>query len=1009
MKRKRDRQIIIRHIVLVILFSLTTTLTIKNNLHIDNGDQLTSFQYASVYLFKFSPLIILTAFEGIIPSIISCFILFGVKTIVNKELAFVTGIYILGAAITHYFTMSELFKKKRTAFCVMLFYMFFYGSVWGGCLGILAGRGFQEFIPTRSFFFFMNELPEAFVSVGIIYIVYSQLPDKIKALFFSGVYYRNDVDPLTRKMADTRKSKLSQTVSLIILFQAVTLGLTAAIFANTLIPNMKKSVEMDVSQEVQEITDNIDWSLMTNIIALEQEVSKIEAAKKPAYLTIELNSDTLIFDTKLILLILVVVIPLSVIANQVAQYRIARPIMALADSVQAFYDKGTKGLDENLEKLRNLNIHTDDEIEYMYSNFQKTAETMVSYIKMIQAQRSLADELRTQQLANEAKNNFLSSMSHEIRTPINAMLGFNEMILRESKDPVILKYASNVSSSGKLLLGLVNDILDFSRIEAGKTEIIPVEYDSSSLINDLVNTAYMRIYGNKNIELKTNISTDIPCMLLGDEIRIKQCAMNVITNAIKYTNEGSVTISIDFKKVDDENILLRFSVKDTGIGIRKEDMSRLFAPFERIEEDRNRTIEGTGLGMNIVKKLLALMDSRLLVSSEYGKGSEFSFSIKQKVVSWNPIGDFAATYEESLLGQDTYHESFHAPDARILVVDDTVANLTVMQGLLKQTQIKVDVAESGFEALEKVCENKYDIIFLDHRMPKMDGIETIRAMKELDENLNKDVPVYALTANVISGARELYLKEGFAGYIPKPVDSAKLEDLIFKTLPRELIITPSDESFNEVIESEGIGAADLAAISIVANLGGIDYEAGCTNCGGPAALKDVATNFALNIESNAKSIEDTWHVGDIENYTTYVHGLKSSARAIGAGELSNLAAYLEQCGMKNNTDEIDRRTQELLDNYREYIEYLAPLTDEADGERKEDDNKPLIEPEELKGALTSLKEFVEGSYFDSADDVVSMMDDYRMPDDFKSTYREIKRLLAAVDRDGLLKLLQQEQ
>ncbi|SDB40629.1 ATP-binding protein [Butyrivibrio sp. INlla16] len=1002
--RKRDRNFYIRHIVLIVLFAFATVITIKNNLHIDNGDELLGLQFFSVYLFKFSPLLIFAGLEGVTPAVFSCFILFGVKTVVNKELAFITGIYLVGAATTHYFSMSGMFAKKRKALLAMLFYMLFYGSIWGGCLGILAGRRFIEFMPTRNIWFFLNEFPEAFITVAILYLILGKGSNKLKALFFSGVYYRSDVDELSRKMADIRKSKLSISVSMIISIQAVALGIAAVIYANTLIPNMKQSFESGIIKQVDQITQSTDWSKMTNIIHLEQVVSQIESVKQTGYLRLTLNNDTLIFDTKLILLILIVIIPMAVIANQYAQFRITRPIMRLADSVQSFYDLGAKGLDENLRRLQNLNIRTDDEIEYMYSNFNKTAETMVSYIKMIQAQRSLADELRAQQMANEAKNNFLSSMSHEIRTPINAMLGFNEMILRESKDAEILKYASNVNSSGKLLLGLVNDILDFSRIEAGKTEIIPVEYDLSSLINDLVNTAHMRVQG-KNLELKTNIATDIPCILFGDEIRIKQCAMNVITNAVKYTNEGSVTISVDYTKIDDENISLRFSVKDTGIGIRKEDMDKLFAPFERIEESRNRTIEGTGLGMNIVKQLLSLMNSRLLVSSEYGKGSEFSFSIKQKVLNWNPIGDFEATYEETLLGQDTYHESFHAPEAKILVVDDTLANLTVIQGLLKQTQVQVDVAESGFEALEKVCENKYNIIFMDHRMPKMDGVETYRAMKELDENLNKDVPVFALTANVISGAREMYMKEGFAGYIPKPVDSARLEDAILKTLPEELIIRPDDEEFNSVIEAEEIGAEDLEAIGVMTNIKGIDYETGVKNCGGPSALKKVATNFALAIENNSKSIEDAWHFDDLENYTTYVHGLKSSARVIGAIELSNLAAYLEQCGNKKDKDEIERRTPELLANYREYIDFLKPLIDEATAETEEDLNKPLIEPEELKGALRSLKEFVEGSYFDSADDVVSMMDDYRMPDDFKGTYKEIKRLLAAVDRDGLLKIL----
>ncbi len=981
---------------------ICTILSAKNNIHIDSDDYLTPQLFIAVYLFKFSPVLLLAAFEGIIPCLISCFVLFAVKTTMNKELAFTTAIYIMGGAITHLFTLTGMFTKKRKAAVAVLSYMLLYGYVWGGTLGILAGRGFMEFMPSRSIFYFLNELPEAFITVAIIYLVMNKTPDRFKGLFFNGVYYRSDIDERTRKMADVRKSKLSRTITQIIAVQAIALGVCAAIFANTLIPNVPRSNGRITEQQTNEIVEEIDFSKVTNIIILEQHVSRIEEARNLKADNFIFDNDTLIFDTKLIMLILIVIIPMSVIINQFAQYRIAHPIRQMSDSFISFYNMGTAGLDKNLEDLEKINIHTDDEIEYLYRAFLKTAETMIGYIKMIQVQRSLADELRAQQMANDAKNNFLSSMSHEIRTPINVMLGFNEMIMRESKDPEITKYASNVNSSGKLLLGLVNDILDFSRIEAGKTEIIPVEYDLSSMINDLINTSRVRLKG-KNIEFIPKISTEIPCILMGDEIRIKQCAMNILTNAIKYTNEGSITLYVDHKKVDKDTISLRIRVKDTGIGIRKEDMDKLFAPFERIEESKNRTIEGTGLGMNIVKQLLALMDSRLLVSSEYGKGSEFSFSVKQKVLSWNPLGDFADTYHESLMGQETYKESFHAPDARVLVVDDTFANLTVIQGLLKSTQIKVDIAESGFEALEKVCDNKYNVIFLDHRMPAMDGIETLHAMKELEDNLNHDTPVYALTANVISGAREMYLKEGFNGYLPKPVDSSRLEDTILKCLPKEMVLRPGDEGFDDPESHEEISAEDLEAIGIMSDIEGIDYESGVRNCGGPAALKNVATDFALAIDSKSKSIEDALNYSDFENYTTYVHGLKSSARVIGAIELSNLAAYLEQCGNRHDADEIKRRTPELLEHYRSYLRYLEPLMKENTDE--EDPDKPLIEPEELKGALKSLREFVEGSYFDSADDVVSMMDDYRMPDDFKDTYKEIKRLLSAVDRDGLLKIL----
>ncbi len=993
---------IARHITFLILLTLTTIITIKNNIHIDSGEEMTQLQYVSVYLFKFAPMMILAALDGVIPGIVSCAVLFVVKTIVNKELAYTAAIYVVGAAMAHYFSMTGMFSKKRKAFLVVLYYMALFGGVWGGVLGIIAGRGFAEFRPDRFTFYFLNELPETLLAVAFIYIFFNKFPDRIKALVFSGIYYRDDIDEQTRRIADIRKSRLSIVITGVIAVQATALGLCAAIYANTLIPGMTANRGGEEHDDVVDVINNIDWDNVYNTIVLEQHVSRVESARTQVTGKFAFTNQTLIFDTKLIMLIIIVIVPMSVIANQFALNRISKPIQLLQYSMISFYDMGASGLDQNLAELEKIDIHTNDEIEYLYRSFVKTAETMIGYIKMIQAQRTLADELRAQQMANEAKNNFLSSMSHEIRTPINAMLGFNEMILRESKDPEITKYASNVSSSGKLLLGLVNDILDFSRIEAGKTEIIPVEYDLSSMVNDLINTSKVRLKG-RNLEFITNISTEIPCILMGDEIRIKQCAMNILTNAIKYTNEGSITLTIDHKKIDDEYISLRIDVKDTGIGIRKEDMEKLFNPFERIEESRNRTIEGTGLGMNIVKHLLALMDSRLLVRSEYGKGSEFSFNVKQKVLNWNPIGDFAATYEETLMGQDTYHESFHAPEGRILVVDDTLANLTVIQGLLKPTQIKVDIAESGFDALEMVCQNKYNVIFLDHRMPKMDGIETLHAMRELEENLNKDVPVYALTANVISGAREMYLKEGFNGYLPKPVDTARLEDTILKNLPESLVIRPGDEGFNDLIVDEEVSSDDLAAIEVMTNIEGIDFDTGSKNCGGPSALRHVATDFALAIESKSRSIEDAWKYKDFENYTTYVHGLKSSARVIGAMELSNLAAYLEQCGNKKDEDEIERRTPELLQQYKAYIDYLAPLIKEQEDE--DDSDKPLIEEEELKGALKSLKEFVEGSYFDSADDVVAMMDDYRMPDDFKATYREIKRLLSAVDRDGLLKIL----
>ena len=391
-------------------------------------------------------------------------------------------------------------------------------------------------------------------------------------------------------------------------------------------------------------------------------------------------------------------------------------------------------------------------------------------------------------------------------------------------------------------------------------EIIPVEYELSSVINDLVNMAKMRA-AEKRLEFTVDVNKDIPHMLFGDEVRIKQCILNILTNAVKYTEEGSINLSIDYEEAPegtaddtledevsiDDYIFLKVRVKDTGIGIREEDIEKLSAAFERIDEKRNRTIEGTGLGINIVNSLLAMMGSKLCVKSVYGEGSEFSFDIKQRVVSSEPIGDYADSYKNSVQDMDSYSESFHAPDARILIVDDTKTNLTVIVGLLKQTQIQIDTAISGFEALDLVRNNKYDIIFLDHRMPEMDGIQTFHAMKEMDNNASIDTPVIALTANAISGSREMYYKEGFDNYMSKPVDPGKLEEMILTYLPAEKVIRPGDEGFvSNAIEND---EAEKQALQELLRIPGIDIEMAIERCGSADAAKDVMKDFYMAINA----------------------------------------------------------------------------------------------------------------------------------------------------------------
>ncbi len=392
--------------------------------------------------------------------------------------------------------------------------------------------------------------------------------------------------------------------------------------------------------------------------------------------------------------------------------------------------------------------------------------------------------------ANNAKSQFLSQMSHEIRTPINAILGMNELILREYEDDNLLKYAHNIKSAGTTLLALINDVLDFSKIEAGKMELYKVEYDLARLIAELVSMVDERAR-NKGLELKVTVNEKMPHLLFGDNVRLKQIILNILTNAIKYTEQGMIHLDVDYfvsGHLDVNGMVdIKISVSDTGIGIREADMERLFSPFERLEEVRNRNIEGTGLGMSIVQKLLGLMDSELNVKSEYGKGSTFSFVVKQETRSWEPIGDFNDAYENLVKTETDYKQLFEAPEAEVLIVDDNEINLVVAKNLLKDTKVKITTASGGNEAL-KICNNKeFDLILIDHRMPGMDGMEMLWRLRSNDKCPNQNKPTIALTANAFSGARQVYKNSGFQDYLAKPIIGDALEKVLMEYLPKDKV------------------------------------------------------------------------------------------------------------------------------------------------------------------------------------------------------------------------------
>ena len=388
----------------------------------------------------------------------------------------------------------------------------------------------------------------------------------------------------------------------------------------------------------------------------------------------------------------------------------------------------------------------------------------------------------------DAKSQFLANMSHEIRTPINAILGMNEMILRESSEENVKAYSSDVDTAGHLLLSLINDILDFSKLDSGKMTIVPSEYEIKTIALSCYNLVEKRAR-EKGLAFKLDMDSSMPSKFYGDEVRISQIITNTLTNAIKYTKEGSVRLRIFGDKISEDEYLLKIFVMDTGMGIKDEDKEKLFSAFQRLDENKNKTIEGTGLGLAITNSLIKLMNGSIDVESTYGKGSVFKISIPQKIISKEPVGKIEPEKTEDHSVKEGSKDMFIAPGANILIVDDVTMNLKVAQGLLRKTCVRVDTATSGAECIAKVCEKEYDVIMLDHMMPEKDGIQTFHEMTAHPEYKNAGVPVIMLTANAVAGAREQFLEEGFTDYLSKPFSLSGIQGILMKYIPKEKIKT----------------------------------------------------------------------------------------------------------------------------------------------------------------------------------------------------------------------------
>ena len=605
--------------------------------------------------------------------------------------------------------------------------------------------------------------------------------------------------------------------------------------------------------------------------------------------------------------------------------------------------------------------------------------------------------------ANKAKTNFLANMSHEIRTPINAVLGMNELILRESKEKDIKQYAKNIEGAAKSLLSIINDILDITKIEAGKLSVISAEYDVSTVIKDVVNMISFKAK-MKELEFAVVIDERIPKKLIGDDIRLRQILVNLLNNAVKYTQKGTVTLEIHLRQAQTDNqARVFFCISDTGIGIKQEDMVKLCAPFERIEEKRNRNIEGTGLGMSITKQLLGLLGSELKVSSVYGEGSEFSFELCQEIADAAPIGIFEE-YNDNV--SESYMVAYKAPNAKILVVDDNELNRRVFTGLLKSTKIQIDEAEGGKECLEMVSKEKYDIIFMDHMMPEPDGIETFRIMKEMKDFPSKNAPVVILTANAIVGAKEKYLQEGFRAFLEKPVDYKKLEDMIKELLDDSLIL--------EVEEIQGSGLASMAdvfernvvqGITELPVIEGVDWNYAHMHFNDEQALVDTARFFTSALIYEAEELErlfaDIKTESGAKAFCTQVHSMKNSAATIGIIPLAGMAKVLEDAARNNETVVLESMTPIFLGCWKGYKEKLAVF---ADVKAVEEDKKEAKDyPDEIEELLQQIKTAAVEMDIDALDELWSRLEQYQFEEEQQEFIENIHKAILNFDVEFLQK------
>ena len=619
--------------------------------------------------------------------------------------------------------------------------------------------------------------------------------------------------------------------------------------------------------------------------------------------------------------------------------------------------------------------------------------TIVDVTKIIEQNHLMKRLVLQTEDAHRAKTNFVSNMSHEIRTPMNSIVGITEILLRSRHSPKEQEYLLNIQSSGRVLLTIINDVLDCSKMEAGKMQLFDEPYDTCSLFHDLRISMENRI-GHSGLELIYDIDQDIPCKLKGDMGRIRQVIINLVNNAIKYTEKGSVRFSVHVRQKNTDKVMLYYEVADTGIGIRKEDQKILFDAFQRMEMDRNRYVEGTGLGLTISQNLVNMMGGVIEVESEYGKGSRFFFTIEQTIIDPTPVSAVNYNGQKDNVTEKEAECLFIAPEAHILLVDDNELNLVVAKELLKPLRMQIDTAENGLQAVKMVRGSQYDLVLMDHMMPVMDGIEAAKAIRALPEDKYQKLPIIALTANAMVDARKEFLNAGMNGFVAKPIDFARICNQLKLWLPKDLVRDVPKE------EAKKLLADDLSDREIQPedSQRGFSFEEGVNHCGSKAALMKTIRIFYRTIDSKANKIEQCLKEGLISDYVIEIHALKSSALLIGAVPLSEAAKELEDYGKQGKTEVLEEKTPDVLTLYRDLKNILRPYAE------KEEDAKKEFSDGEWITALQQIHQCIEQFDLDGVDQIMEQLEEYQVPECIRESMDQLRVYVADVSLEEIMEL-----